>query len=518
MNKATQAGRLFGVGLGPGDPELITLKALRIIREVQVVAFPTAKHGRSIAHSIVASELVNGQIELPMIYPFTTELSDDPASYDLALEKFYDQMAEQISTHLEQGRDVAVLCEGDPFFYGSYMYLHERLAHRFPTEVIPGVSSVTAASSRLGTALVRRDSVMTVLPATLSEDALTEQLNSAGAFVIIKVGRNFGKVKNVLRRVQLEERAFYIERATMSAERVLRLEDVDPENVPYFSLIVIPGPDLRETAIAQSEVGEVVVLGLGPGSAEWLTPEVQHALLNATDLVGYQPYLDRVPPRAGQQRHGSDNKVEAERARYAFSLAESGRRVCVVSSGDPGIFAMATAVVQAMEEGPEAWRQIKIRVLPGISAMQAAAARVGAPLGHDFCVLSLSDRLKPWEVIKLRIEAAMSADLGLALYNPVSSERRWQLAEAREIMLQYRLPQTPVVLGRNLGKENEHVTITNLENLDPASVDMQTIVLVGSSTTRMFTLADGRQLVYTPRTYGASNDKENTVAIGITTS
>src|SRR5882762_4176400 len=179
MSKPTQTGRLFGVGLGPGDPELITLKALRIIREVQVVAFPTAKHGRSIAHSIVASELVNGQVELPMIYPFTTELSDDPTSYDLALEEFYDQMAEQISAHLEQGRDVAVLCEGDPFFYGSYMYLHERLAHRFPTEVIPGVSSVTAASSRLGTALVRRDSVMTVLPATLPEDTLTEQLKGA---------------------------------------------------------------------------------------------------------------------------------------------------------------------------------------------------------------------------------------------------------------------------------------------------------------------------------------------------
>jgi precorrin-2 C20-methyltransferase/precorrin-3B C17-methyltransferase len=264
-------------------------------------------------------------------------------------------------------------------------------------------------------------------------------------------------------------------------------------------------------------VGEIAVIGLGPGAVEWTTPEVQQALLDATDLVGYQPYLDRIAARTGQRRHGSDNKVEAERARDALSLAESGRRVCVVSSGDPGIFAMATTVVQEMEEGPEAWRRIKIRVLPGVSAMQAAAARAGAPLGHDFCVLSLSNRLKPWEIITLRIKAAMSADLGLALYNPVSSERRWQLAEAREIMLQYRLPETPVVLGHNLGKANERVVITDLGSMDLTSVNMQTIVLVGSSTTKVFTLADGRQLVYTPRTYGTSDETKDLFASGVAT-
>jgi precorrin-2 C20-methyltransferase / precorrin-3B C17-methyltransferase len=517
MSDQKPTGRLFGVGLGPGDPELVTLKSLRIIRAAHVIAFPTAKHGRSIARSIVAAELVTGQIELPMVYPVTTEMPNDLAGYDLALDDFYDRMAEQIAGHLEQGCDVAILCEGDPFFYGSYMYLHDRLAHRYQTEVVPGISSVTAAASRLGMALVRRDSPMTVLPATLSEDALVEQLRCPGAFVIIKIGRNFSKVRSALHRAHLADGAFYIERATMSTERILRLQDVDPTAVPYFSLIVIPGPALRETTPAQPELGEIVVLGLGPGAPEWTTPEVQAALHDATDLVGYQPYLDRVPVRNDQQRHGSDNKVEAERARYALALAESGRRVCVVSSGDPGIFAMATAVVQEMEDGPESWRSIRIRVLPGVSAMQAAAARVGAPLGHDFCVLSLSNRLKPWEVIKQRISAAMSADLGLAIYNPVSSERRWQLAEAREIMLQYRLPQTPVVLGRNLGKTNERVVITSLEEMDLASVDMQTIILVGSSTTRVFSLSDGRQLVYTPRTYGSSDKEQDTFATGVAT-
>jgi len=515
MSDQPRVGRLFGVGLGPGDPELVTRKALRVIREAHVVAYPTAKHGRSIARSIVAAELVNGQTELPMVYPVTTEVPSDSADYDDALEDFYDRMADQIGAHLEHGHDVAVLCEGDPFFYGSYIYLHDRLAHRFPTEVIPGISSVTAAASRLGVALVRGDAPMTVLPATLSEDALAAQLKRPGAFVIIKVGRNFTKARNALRRAAIADRALYIERATMQAERVLRLEEADAAQIPYFSLIVVPANEASDDKPIQSSAGEITVVGLGPGAPEWTTEEVSQALAEATDLVGYQPYLDRVPVRAAQQRHGSDNKVEAERARHAIALALAGRRVCVVSSGDPGIFAMATAVVEAVEDGPESWRSVSVRVLPGISAMQAAAARVGAPLGHDFCVLSLSNRLKPWDVIVQRIRAALSADLCLALYNPVSSERRWQLAEAREIMLQHRAPETPVVLGRNLGKANEEVTVTELRRMDPASVDMQTIILVGSSTTRAFTMADGRTLVYTPRTYSAQPEPANATVNGV---
>ena len=514
MSGQSRSGRLFGVGLGPGDPELVTRKALRVIGEAHVIAYPTAKHGRSIARSIVAAELVHGQIELPMVYPVTTEMPSGSVDYDEALEAFYDRAAAEIGAHLEQGRDVAVLCEGDPLFYGSYIYLHDRLAHRFPTAVIPGISSVTAASSRLGVALVRGDAPMTVLPATLPEDALAAQLKCAGAFVIIKVGRNFTKARNALRRAGIAHRALYIERATMSAERVLRLEEADAAQVPYFSLIVVPASEAEDETPAQSLAGEVTVVGLGPGAPEWTTEEVSRALAEATDLVGYEPYLDRVPMRAGQQRHGSDNKVEAERARHAISLALAGRRVCVVSSGDPGIFAMATAVVEAIEEGPESWRGVNVRVLPGISAMQAAAARVGAPLGHDFCVLSLSNRLKPWDVIVQRIKAAVGADLCLAIYNPVSSQRRWQLAEAREIVLQHRAPHTPVVLGRNLGKANEQVTVTDLGSMDPAAVDMQTVLLIGSSTTKAFTMADGRTLVYTPRTYSTSDATADATANG----
>ncbi|WP_213807318.1 precorrin-2 C(20)-methyltransferase [Granulicella sp. dw_53] len=504
MNGSAKVGRLFGVGLGPGDPELVTLKALRVIRQVQVIAYPTAKHGLSNARSILSSELVNDQIELAMVYPITTETTDHPGGYEAAISEFYDDMAEQISVHLNCGRDVAILCEGDPFFYGSYMYLHDRLAHRFLTEVIPGIPSVMAASARLGTPLVRRDSELTVLPATLSEDDLTARLNQSSAFAIMKLGRNFTKVRNALSRAGVADKALYIERATMTAERMIPLDDVDPSTVPYFSLILVPDTRPDPCEVNGIYTGHLSVVGLGPGASEWLTPEAKKALAEATDLVGYQPYLDRVPTRSGQQRHGSDNKVEAERARHALSLAEAGRRVCVVSSGDPGIFAMASAVLESVEDGPAAWRSLDIRIVPGLSAMQAAASRVGAPLGHDFCVLSLSDRLKPWEVIVKRLHAVASADFALAIYNPVSSERKWQLAEAQAILATYRDPKTPVVLARSVGRSGERIVFTDLEALDPTMVDMQTVVLIGSSTTRSLSLSNDRKIMYTPRSYGAS--------------
>ncbi len=498
---APAKGRLFGVGVGPGDPELITVKALRIVRAAPVIAYPAARHGRSNARAVVAASLTASQIEVPLIYPITTELEQPEGGYEAAMVAFYDRSAEALAAHLDAGRDVAILCEGDPFFYGSYMYLHDRLAHRYETEVIAGVPSILAGAARLGTPLVRRDTELTIVPGTLPESVLAARLADGNAYVVMKLGRTFAKVRSALARAGVLDRAHYIERATMDRERIVPIAEVDPTAVPYFALIVVPGAAVPALPVP-AERGRVDVVGLGPAGPQWLSPEAKRALDDATDLVGYGPYVDRVPSRPGLQRHASDNRVEVERARHALELATAGARVCVVSSGDPGIFAMASAVMEAIDGGPEAWRALDVRVLPGISAMQAVAARVGAPLGHDFCAISLSDRLKPWETVAARLEAAASADFVIALYNPISSQRQWQLAEACAIVGRSRGPQTPVVLARDVGGPTERVAIVELGKLNPRDVDMRTLVMIGASTTRLIPRPDGSTYVYTPRYYG----------------
>ncbi|HEY5316740.1 MAG TPA: precorrin-2 C(20)-methyltransferase, partial [Solirubrobacteraceae bacterium] len=386
-------GRLFGVGVGPGDPELITIKARDAIQAADVVAYPGAQHGRSVARRTAAPYLRDSQIEVPLRYPVTTEETDHPGGYEAALSEFYDDSAAQLAEHLERGRDVAVLCAGDPFLYGSYMYLHERLAPRFPTTVIPGVTSFSAAAASAGEPLVRRDDVLTVLPGTLAPEQLEEWLRRSDAAVVLKLGRTFERVRSAAARAGVTERGVYVERASTPKERSAALDAVEGP-VPYMSLVLVPSlPRGRgapaAAAATDSEAarpGAVTVIGLGPAGPEWLTPEAAGALAAAEHLVGYGGYLARVPERVGQQRHPSDNRVEAERARHALALAAGGAQVAVVSSGDPGIFAMAAAVLVELEAmqrpGHEA---IQVRVVPGLSAMQAAAARVGAPLGHDFC-------------------------------------------------------------------------------------------------------------------------------------
>lgn len=246
--------------------------------------------------------------------------------------------------------------------------------------------------------------------------------------------------------------------------------------------------------------GRLDVIGTGPGAAGWLTPEVRQVLDAATDLVGYLTYLDMVPARPGQRRHASDNREELARARQALDLAAEGRRVAVVSSGDPGIFAMAAAVMEALDLEPSRWPAVAVEVRPGLSAMQAAAARLGAPLGHDFAVVSLSDNLKPADIVTRRLEAAAGADFVLALYNPAGKTRRDGLARAHATLIECRGPDTVVIQARDVGRPAERITVTTLGALDLASVDMRTLLLVGSSQTRAFE-ANGRTFVYTPRSH-----------------
>ncbi|MGW6424492.1 precorrin-3B C(17)-methyltransferase [Nocardia sp. NPDC055053] len=557
-------GKLWGIGLGPGDPELVTVKAARLIADADVVAFHSARHGRSISRGIAAPYMREGQIEEHLVYPVTTETTDHPGGYQGAIDEFYEQAAARLATHLAAGRTVALLAAGDPLFYSSYMHMHRRLAGRFEAEIVPGITSVSAASAALGTPLVEGEQVLTVLPGTMPVDQLTERLRNTDAAAIMKLGRTYPGVRQALSDAGRLGDAYYVERASSTRERVLAAADVDDAEVPYFAITLVPGPTpttpivtrsrpgtaLDSAAVAQGTPadagrpesatsepatdaapvggglaasttsapagsvtaaqaeraagdlggpqGEVVVVGLGPGDAAWTTPEVTAALAEATDLVGYTTYINRVPEQPGQRRHASDNKVESERAAMALDLAKRGARVAVVSSGDPGVFAMAAAVLEVSAE-PQ-FKEVPVRVLPGLTAANAVASRVGAPLGHDYAMISLSDRLKPWDVVVQRLSAVAAADMAIAIYNPASSQRRWQVGAMREVLLAHRPPETPVVLGRDVGGPTESVRVVTLGELDPDEVDMRTLLIIGASTTTAFDTAEGTR-VFTARRY-----------------
>ncbi|WP_267549219.1 precorrin-3B C(17)-methyltransferase [Rhizobium rhizogenes] len=245
--------------------------------------------------------------------------------------------------------------------------------------------------------------------------------------------------------------------------------------------------------------GRLYVIGTGPGNPEQTTPEALTAVADATEFFGYGPYLDRLTLRADQIRRASDNREELNRAKAALERAAAGANVCVVSGGDPGVFAMAAAVCEAIDHGPEEWRAIDLVVVPGITAMLAVAARIGAPLGHDFCAISLSDNLKPWPIIESRLRAVSEAGLVIALYNPISKARPWQLGTAFEILRTTLPADTPVIFGRAAGRPDERLTIARLADAEASQADMATCVIIGSVETRVI-IREGRpDLVYTPR-------------------
>jgi precorrin-2 C20-methyltransferase/precorrin-3B C17-methyltransferase len=497
----TTAGRLWGVGLGPGDPELVTVKAARVIGEADVVAYHSARHGRSIARAIAEPYLRAGQLEEHLVYPVTTEAADHPGGYAGAMEDFYRLTAERIAAHLAAGRDVALLAEGDPLFYSSYMHMHNRLTERFSAIVVPGVTSVSAASAAIGRPLVQGDEVLSIIPGTLPPAELRRHLDDADAAVVMKLGRSYPAVREALSSIGRLNEAIYVERASTPRQRVVAAADVDDATVPYFSLAVVPGMAACSRSPTRDEpAGCVAVVGLGPGDADWMTPQSRRELAAATDLIGYGPYLDRVARRDGQRHHPSDNTDEPARARLACTLAQQGRAVAVVSSGDPGVFAMATAVLEEAEQ----WPGVRVRVIPAMTAAQAVASRVGAPLGHDYAVISLSDRLKPWDVIVARLRAAAAADLVLAIYNPASKSRTWQVAAMRDVLLEHRAPGTPVVIGRDVSGPGEDVRVVRLADLDPGDVDMRCLLIVGSTQTQWQSGSPGGEAadrVFTPRRY-----------------
>src|SRR5699024_10905234 len=412
------------------------------IEEADVVAFHAARHGRSIARATASSYMSDGQIEELLVYPLTVEETDHPGGYEAAIEEFYAEAAERLAAHLRAGRDVALCAAGDPLFYSSFMHMYIRLADEFTCDIVPGVTAVSAVSAAVARPLVEGEEVLTVLPGTLDEATLTERLAGTDSAVVMKLGRTFDKVRRAATAAGRLEETRYVERATWSAQKVVPLAEVEDGTVPYFSAAVIPSPEdarRRVAGVPGATAGtpiddegrpQLTVIGTGPGPAAWRTPEVDAALRTATDVVGYETYTRRIPPLPGRRVHASDNRVELERATFALDLARAGRRVVVVSGGDPGVFAMAAAVFEAAEAGD--YTDVEIAVLPGVTAASAVAARAGAPLGHDFAMLSLSDRLKPWDVVEDRVRALVAADLAVAVYNPASRSRREQVVRLRE--------------------------------------------------------------------------------------
>ncbi|GAB3085785.1 precorrin-2 C(20)-methyltransferase [Nocardioides zeae] len=520
---AVTPGRFYGVGVGPGDPELVTLKAARLIGAADVVAFHAGRGKQSNARRIAAGLIPPTALEEELVYPVTTGGTDHPGGYAGAMADFYLESAARLAAHLEAGRDVVLLAEGDPMFYGSYMYMHDALSERFATEVVAGVPAFAAATATIASPLVRQTDVLTILPGTLPETELARRLADTDGAIIMKLGRRFPTVRRALATAGRLEHAVYVERASMDTERHLRVADVDPDTVPYFSLIVVAGDSLQgvgrrtqeaatprlgaasaevsaEVSAARDTPAEVVVVGLGPGPAHWLTPEASAVLAEVDHVVGYAPYVKRVPHREGLTRHASGNTVEVDRGRLALDLARRGERVAVVSGGDAGVFGMATAVLEAQVAAAAedaTYAAVGVRVVPGVSAVQAVAARAGAPIGGDFAVVSLSDRLKPWDVLERRLRAVAEADLVLGIYNPRSASRPDQLGDALKVLLEVRAPGTVVVVGRDVGRDEEELRVTTLGELDPTSIDMKCLLIVGATSTRV---DHGR--VWTPRTVG----------------
>ncbi|WP_435769440.1 precorrin-3B C(17)-methyltransferase [Nocardioides sp. SYSU DS0651] len=510
-----RTGRFRVVGIGPGDPELITRKAERLIGAAEVVAYHAGVRKQSHARRIAADLIPAAAVEEELRYPVTTGATDHPGGYVGALADFYEECEGRLAAHLDAGRDVVLLAEGDPLFYGSSMYLLDRFRERFETEVVPGVPAFSAATAALSLPLVRQTDVLTVLTGTLPEAELARRLADTDGAVIMKLGRTFPAVRSALAQAGRLQDAWYVERASQADERWLPVADVDADSVPYFSLIVVPGdtakrpdaarlrtatpsssPAVEPTQSRSPGPAELLVVGLGPGPDAWLTPEASTALAEVDHVVGYAPYVNRVPQRAGLQRHASGNTVELDRARLALDLALSGERVAVVSGGDAGVFGMAAAVYEAAADParPEHAR-VPIRVLPGVSAVQAVAARAGAPIGADFAVVSLSDRLKPWSVVERRLRAIAEADLVLGIYNPASRSRRDQVVDAQKILLEHRSPDTVVVVGRDVGRAEESLTVTTLGALDTDRVDMKCLLIIGASATRV----EPGGSVWTPR-------------------
>jgi precorrin-2 C20-methyltransferase/precorrin-3B C17-methyltransferase len=480
----TGTGRFWAVGVGPGDAELLTLKAARLIGRAHVIchAGPAERAGRAWG---IVRDLVRPEQQVRAILP-------EPMK-DVTADA-YRPGVEQIAADCRRGLDVVFVTEGDPTLFSSAAVVWQLLsqaAPEVPVEIVSGISSITAAAARMGWPLAQKDETLAVVPAGYHREHLASFLDTFSTTCLLKVPQALPQLAALLEQFGPEREAVYVEDLGTEGEYITRDVTNAVGRPGYFALVLV-----RRTAASGARPAtpeKLWVVGLGPGDSGLLTPRARDVLRTAEVILGYDGYLQLLAPLGlTAALRGSPIGAEPERAAQALALARDGRRVVLVSSGDAGVYGMASLVLETAEQMPD----LDIEVVPGVTAATAAAAVLGAPLGHDFACISLSDLLTPWDVIERRLEAIGAGDLVLALYNPVSRRRTWQLPRARETLLVHRPPHTPVGLVDRAYRPGMRVWHTTLADLSAEGVTMETTVIIGSSRTRV---VNGRMV--TPRGY-----------------
>lgn len=477
-------GKLYGVGVGPGDPELMTLKAIRLIRECDVVMVPGEQVKESVAYQIALRAVP--ELEEKECTGVHMPMTRDRA----VLQEAHRQAAESVIERLKQGKTVAFLNLGDVTVYASFLYIHWRVLEQgFESELINGVPSFCAAAARLGIGLAEGSEPLHVLP---QPGQIEEGLKLPGTKVIMKMGKHLEQVKSCLERSGMS--VSMIEKCGMPGERIFRsAEEIDPEAGYYSLLIAKEAAGAGKPGTEETGTACVYVVGMGPGSREQMTIQAYEILERCDTIVGYTVYADLLKQEFPDKRFlTTPMRREAERCRMAFEEALNGHQVAMVCSGDAGVYGMSGLMLELAPEYPGC----QVKVAAGVTAALAGGAVLGAPLMHDFAVISLSDLLTPWERIEKRLRCAAEADFAICIYNPSSKKRADYLRRACDILLEKMEEDRVCGVVSQIGREGEAWRIMTLKELREYQADMFTTVFVGNSQTKQ---VGGRMV--TPRGY-----------------
>jgi precorrin-2 C20-methyltransferase/precorrin-3B C17-methyltransferase len=482
------------VGIGPGDPDLLTLKAASLIQRAEVIyhAGTAANEGRAL--EVIRNLLRPEQITCQVL---TASMRNVSAS---DWKTHYRPGVDQIAADCRDGKDVVFVTEGDPTLYSTAAHVWQLLAELYPDiaiEIVPGVSSITAAAAAVGWPLAQKNDLFAVVPANYHADKLRTLIATFSTVCLLKVPQVLDAIEQTLAEFGPEREAVYLENVCTKKEWISPNLSEAADRSAYFSLILVRrASTLGSIQPAKSaDTGKLWIVGLGPGDPGSMTCQAMDVLRNVEVIVGYDGYLQSLAPLGLRaELLGSPIGAESQRAAQALELAQSGKHVALVSSGDAGLYGMASLLLETAEKMAD----VDIEIVPGVTAAVSAASLLGAPLGHDFACISLSDLLTPWEVIERRLHAAAQGDFVVALYNPISQRRTWQLPRARDILLQYRKSETPVGWVDRAFRPGKRIEHTTLGQLTGAGVTMETTLIIGNSQTR---LVKGRMV--TPRGYGA---------------